>query len=170
MNLRRRPKQLHRLKSGFSWTDENFEQAKADYLSGKSAETIRKEIGCPTRSAVIGKMHRAEVSKRLEPRAPKLSEPKRKSPVQQTVRNIPPPIIHEDTPMLGLNIMQLRPFHAEITSCRWPIGGTGAEMKFCGRNTRGKPYCRTCRKLSVQPMSTKQKSASMRGALWAAGK
>lgn len=152
------------------WTDEIFEVAKTSYLSGKPASIIAKEIGCSTRNQVIGKMHRAGVTKRLEPSAPKLIAPKRELPARQTVRNIPAPIVYEEAPELGLNILQLRPFHADVTSCRWPIGGTGMEMKFCGRNTRRGPYCRSCKKLAYSPMTAKQKSASNKGAIWAAGK
>lgn len=154
----------------FVWTDENFEIAKAAYLGGKSAQTIADQIGCSTRNQVIGKMFRAGVTKRIEPKSPKHIEPKRAHPIQQTVRNIPPPIIHEDIPELGLTILQLRPFHAEITSCRRPLGGTGFEMKFCGRTTRQGPYCKACRRLMYQPTTAKQKASGIRGALWAASK
>jgi GcrA cell cycle regulator len=150
------------------WTEEIFEEAKASYLSGVSAETIRKAIGCPTRSAVLGKMHRAGLSKRLEPSAPRQVEAKRERAAPQKVRIAGPPAIREDAPELGVTIMQLRPFHAEITSCRYPIGGSGWEMKFCGRNTKKAPYCGKCRKLAFAPMTEKRKANSVRGALWAA--
>ncbi len=150
------------------WTDENFEEAKAHYIAGRPASWIAVKIGCETRNQVIGKMHRAGISKRLEPRAPKLIEPKRERAVQHGVRNIPVPVSREEAPELGLTILQLRPFHAEITSCRWPLGGMGHEIKFCGRNTKRAPYCKKCRALAYSPVPASRKAASMRGALWAA--
>lgn len=148
------------------WTDENFEEAKRLRNLGHSAAQITKLIGAPSRNATIGKFHRAGIFTPREPAKPRPLRPAKEETIR--VENILPPVVYEDGPVDGLTIMQLRPFHAEITSCRWPIGGTGADAKFCGRNTRGKPYCKTCRKLSVNPQTAKQKSSGIRGALWAA--
>lgn len=148
------------------WTDENFAEAVRLRGQGHSSAEICKRIGAASRNAVIGRFHRAGIFTPREPAKPRPLRPAKEETIK--LENILPPIVYEDGPVDGLTIMQLRPFHAEITSCRWPIGGTGAEMKFCGRNTRGKPYCRVCKKLAFNPMTGKQKASSNRGALWAA--
>jgi hypothetical protein len=169
MTRRRRPEERIRNESKFAWTDEIFEEAKRLYLVvGMSAAQVAKEVHAPTRNCVVGKLNRAGVFKGLPSKVVRVKNEIRRPHMNVANMIKAPPIIHEDTPALGLTILQLRPFHAEITSCRWPIGGTGFEMKFCGRTTRGRPYCKSCRKLSVNPQTAKQKNSSMRGALWAA--
>lgn len=171
MTRRQRTYELARPKYGFVWTDENFEEAKRLYLVvGMSAAQVAREIKAPTRNAVIGKLSRMGVYKPRPDRLVRVKNEARRPNMNVANMIAAPVIIHEPGPLGGLTILQLLPFHSEITSCRWPIGGTGHEMKFCGRNTRGKPYCRTCRKLAFSPMTGKQRASSNRGALWAAGK
>lgn len=170
MTRRLAPMERTRAESAFVWTDENTEIAATSFRAGVSASQIAKDIGASSRNSVIGRMARKGVTGCRQVAAPLAGSEKKTVLHHGTSRSIPPPIKIEPIPLDGVTIFNLLPFHASITSCRRPIGGTGADTKFCGAKTKKAPYCRSCRALCYQTISEARKSASTRGALWAAGK
>ncbi len=149
------------------WTDENFEKAKRLRADGLSAAQITKAIGAPSRNATIGKFHRAGIFTPRAPSAPKNTEPKAEAR-RGNPYPIPAPIIHPEPPPGGITIMELRwPTSSKKATCRWPIGGGGVDMKYCGCEAV-EIYCRKHRKMAYQPMSEAVKKSGIRGAMWAA--
>jgi len=152
------------------WTDEIFEAARVLYLTGVSCSKIAERLKIPSRNSVIGKMARMKVKRPGVPSKPK-STPRahlREESRHDQVRSIPPPIVRDPIPPLGLTIMELRwPAETRMGTCRWPLGGTGDEMKYCGHDARG-PYCDDHTKLAYQPQTEAQKRATVRAVTWLA--
>lgn len=156
-------------KSAFVWTDENTAEAISLYVGGMSAARVAERIGAPSRNSVIGKMHRKNIDGRREPSAPKDAStdiaPKEKR-IRMAAIHLGPPIVHTPPPPAGITIMELRwPSETRQATCRWPIGGTGAGMKYCGAGCRD-VYCTPHAKLAFQPLTAAQKRATLRAATW----
>lgn len=151
------------------WTDQRFETAKSLYLGGLSASQVAKELNkltheFVTRNSVIGVLHRRGVFKEMpEPKMKRAKgEVARRSPSVSVVLSAPS-IVHVPGPAGGIGIMDLK-----FTSCRWIIGGTGYLAKYCGAENDG-IYCGAHSLMAFTPRSEKQRAASVRGAVWAAG-
>lgn len=65
----------------YLWTEQAVSDLKRLHSEGLSASEIAKQIGCPSRNAVIGKVHRLglvrQKPKRPEPKAPQPAPPPR---------------------------------------------------------------------------------------------
>lgn len=61
----------------FSWTDERVARLRKLWTRGFTAEAIADELGCGSRSAVLGKVHRLRLSLRARDQAPKTAEQRR---------------------------------------------------------------------------------------------
>lgn len=160
-------------KSPFVWTDENTDEAVRLYVGGMSAARVAERIGAPSRNSVIGKMHRKNIDGRREPSAPKDAAtdiaPKEKR-IRMAAIHLGPPVVHAPPPPAGITIMELRwPSETHQATCRWPIGGTGTLMKYCGGECRN-VYCAEHALLAFQPLTAAQKRATLRAATWAAGR
>lgn len=135
--------------TNFDWTAERVERLKTLWAEGYSGAEIAIELGCRSRSAVIGKVHRLKLpkrgdeSKRVESRRANRS---RKSPFnrptaaqrygQGQTAHIAPPAAKRAAPLpmprpeaptaSAVKFEALEPHH-----CRW-VYGEGANRMFCG--------------------------------------
>ena len=105
------------------WTEDRLKDLRRLWAEGLSITQIGLEIGL-SRNAVVGKVHR-------------LGLPKRISPIKQKPR-----------PAEIIDLASLRP-----GMCSWPEGEPGKDdFHFCGSpNVPGKPYCvEHCRRAYVK--------------------
>jgi GcrA cell cycle regulator len=159
-----------------NWTDERVELLKKLWADGLSASQIASQLGGVTRNAVIGKVHRLNLSGRAKPaanparprkaRAPTAHRPTarafagntalkihahpapRRAPVQVPIEDLVVPI------SLNVSLLALND-----TMCKWPIGDPGAEgFHFCGhRNFNNLPYCEYHSRLAYQPVNDRRR-------------
>lgn len=144
----------------FDWTPERVETLKTLWADDThSAREIAKALGCPSRSAVIGKVHRLRlpgrqlgtrtdlVSRTHEERAtrrPYMSAkpgPNAKGRQQNPrgVAKLSGPDLPPVEPALTGNEPTLTALSRSM--CRWPVGdATGSAQMFCGAPTEG-VYC-----------------------------
>ena len=105
-----------------TWTAEKIKQLKKLWSKGKSTVEIGRELGI-SKNAVVGKVHRLELSARPSPiKKDKAPKTVKKTTVKQE----------------NISLLELK-----LNSCRWPIGEPkDADFHFCGKDTvTGKPYC-----------------------------
>ncbi len=167
-----------------SWTDERVELLKKLWSEGLSASQIaaRLSLGV-TRNAVIGKVHRLNLSGRATqprattPRAPRkprepshpgrsIGQPSMPSAgntalkmraevhVRQQTLPAPEPLRLVDLPKGG----RVTILHLSDKTCKWPIGDPGnEEFCFCGHGPRdGSPYCEYHARLAYQPLQDRR--------------
>ena len=170
-----------------SWTDDRVELLKKLWTEGLSASQIAGRLGSGvTRNAVIGKVHRLNLSGRAQPprstqpRAPrKQREPSLAGSRQGATPGMPTAGSHALKPMLRADIQprqQALPepqpvrlvdlskggrvtiLHLSDKTCKWPIGDPGAEdFCFCGHGPRsGSPYCEYHARLAYQPLQDRR--------------
>lgn len=147
----------------FAWTDDRVETLKALWADDThSAREIAKALGCPSRSAVIGKVHRLGlpgrqlgtrtdlVSRTHEERATRRPYMMSAKPGlnakgrQQNPRGVAKlagPVLPPVEPALTGNEPTLPDLTR--TACRWPVGeATGSAQMFCGAPRDGAgSYC-----------------------------
>ncbi len=158
----------------FAWTPERVETLKTLWADDThSAREIAKALGCPSRSAVIGKVHRLGlpgrqlgtrtdlVSRTHEERAtrrPYMSAkpgPNAKGR-QQNPRGVAK-LSGPDLPPVEPALTGAEPTLTALTrtACRWPVGeATGVNQQFCGQmicDDSGARYCSYHHGRSVQP-------------------
>lgn len=144
-----------------SWTDERRDLAAKLWNEGVSASEIARTLRGVTRNAVISLIHRKGLSKRgpvAKPtRAPIIVARKLRAasaPPKPTIRiaghstfvesvAAPPKVVidfaNAFAPLLGVAPV---PFlEREGRRCRWPVGGSGADMLCCGAHAEPGPYC-----------------------------
>jgi GcrA cell cycle regulator len=139
------------------WTDERVELLKKLWAEGLSASQIARELGGVTRNAVIGKVHRLQLSGRAKPAssAPRVRRPRAARPARPAAA----PAVHGNLALktaplpaprrlVSMDVVVPIPLKASILNltdktCRWPIGDPGEEdFCFCGHAPReGAPYC-----------------------------
>jgi len=128
----------------FAWNETTIERAKSLFLSGIPASVIAKEIGAVSRSAVIGKMHRAGVTspkpRNAEARIVKRQEAQ---PPKQAQLPSPSPVALVPDDLGGKTIIELT-----ARECRFPLRETAGTHRFCAAPTAaGESYCPACRAL-----------------------
>ena len=157
-----------------SWTDERIERLKKLWSDGLSASQIAAELGGVTRNAVIGKVHRLQLSGRVKT-ASTSAQRSRKTvtaarPVVRTaartvittrgnlavVQTIEAEEVVAYRPAAEvvvpisrrISIMELRE-----GTCRWPLGDPlNPDFVFCGGDCDvGKPYCSAHAQVAFQP-------------------
>ncbi|MGH6907248.1 MAG: GcrA family cell cycle regulator [Aestuariivirga sp.] len=169
-----------------SWTDERVELLKKLWTEGLSASQIaaRLSLGV-TRNAVIGKVHRLNLSGRAPqprattPRAPRKARepslPGRSTgfPSMPTAGNTAlRPLLRADAQPRQAALPAPEPvrlvdlpkggrvtiLHLSDKTCKWPIGDPGAEgFCFCGHGPRvGSPYCEYHARLAYQPLQDRR--------------
>lgn len=134
-----------------AWTDERIELLKKLWSYGWSASGIRDALGQTSRNAVIGKLYRLGLTRRVQassqpkPAKPRKPRPKR-GPIAlnghvgyasiKTSSIVPslPPERTEDIPVdQRCSLMDLDDSPWNPQKCRWPIGTPGKEgFAFCG--------------------------------------
>ena len=150
-----------------SWTDERVELLKKLWTEGLSASQIAGRLGSGvTRNAVIGKVHRLNLSGRAQPqrmaqpRAPrKPREPSLATragggglpslptagntalrPVMRASVQPRPQALPEPEPLRLVDLSQdgrVTILHLSDKTCKWPIGDPGSEeFCFCGHGPR----------------------------------
>jgi GcrA cell cycle regulator len=170
-----------------SWTDDRVELLKKLWTEGLSASQIAGRLGAGvTRNAVIGKVHRLNLSGRAQPqrsaqpRAPrKQREPSLPGRAPNGMPSMPtagssalkpmmradvqprPVALPEPKPMRIVNIDQggrVTILHLSEKTCKWPIGDPGSEeFCFCGHGPRdGSPYCEYHARLAYQPLQDRR--------------
>jgi GcrA cell cycle regulator len=156
-----------------SWTDERVELLKKLWTEGLSASQIAGRLGNGvTRNAVIGKVHRLNLSGRVQqqrvaqPRQPrKQREPSLAPRAGGSMPSMPTAGSSALKPMMQpLRLVDLPKdgrvtiLHLSDKTCKWPIGDPGSEeFCFCGHGPReGSPYCEYHARLAYQPMQDRR--------------
>jgi GcrA cell cycle regulator len=162
-----------------NWTDERVELLKKLWADGLSASQIASQLGGVTRNAVIGKVHRLNLSGRAKPasnaarpRKARQTQPHRPSSSRPMVagntalkvqhahpapRRAPVQVPIEDLVVpISLNVSLLA---LNDQMCKWPIGDPGVEgFHFCGhRNFNSLPYCEYHSRLAYQPVNDRRR-------------
>jgi GcrA cell cycle regulator len=147
------------------WTDERVELLKRLWAEGLSASQIAAELGGVTRNAVIGKVHRLQLSGRAKsgggprPRRPRAQRAPR-APRTVTIGNTALKLERAPAPrrIPIEDIVVPIPLRKSILAlsektCRWPIGDPADEdFSFCGHNPRdSSPYCEYHARVAYQP-------------------
>ncbi|WP_421725261.1 GcrA family cell cycle regulator [Bauldia sp.] len=159
-----------------SWTDDRVELLKKLWAEGLSASQIAQHLGGVTRNAVIGKVHRLNLSGRAKPASAAPRQRKARSATTSrsprsfvagntalkvhaspAPRRAPAPAPIEDLVVpISLNVSLL-----SLTDqmCKWPIGDPGTEgFHFCGhRNFNDLPYCEYHARLAYQPATERRR-------------
>jgi GcrA cell cycle regulator len=168
------------------WTEDRVELLKKLWTEGHSASQIAARLGMGvTRNAVIGKVHRLNLSGRVtqprstEPRNPrKTREPSHpgrathapsmpragNAALKAFVRPEPlqrPSAIPEPQPLRLVDLPKdgrITILHLSDKTCKWPIGDPGAEdFCFCGHTPRDKsPYCEYHARAAYQPIQDRR--------------
>lgn len=124
------------------------------WTAGKSASDIARVLH-KSRNAVIGRVHRLDLPKRLT--AKRLYTPKRKRgdgdiAMRMLSRKVSPPKpLPKPTPVLqeprNVTLMDLTAF-----TCKYPTSGDGATTLFCGHVPQtGFVYCEAHCRIAYQP-------------------
>lgn len=135
--------------TNFTWTDEIIANAESQWLAGRSAAEIAREIGPGiTRSAVCGKMRRLGLSRdptathartRERTREARQRRFRKERPLLCIAAELaspePPPVdlpLSEPVTLLALT----------SHTCRWPVSGEGEPFMFCAaQSLEGRSYC-----------------------------
>ena len=168
------------------WTEDRVELLKKLWTEGHSASQIAAKLGMGvTRNAVIGKVHRLNLSGRAtqprssEPRTPrKTREPSHpgrpmgapsmpragNTVLKQFPRAEAQPrqiTLPEPKPLRLVDLPKdgrITILHLSDKTCKWPIGDPGAEdFCFCGHGPRdNSPYCEYHARLAYQPVQDRR--------------
>jgi GcrA cell cycle regulator len=170
-----------------SWTDERVELLKKLWEEGHSATQIALRLGHGvTRNAVIGKVHRLNLSGRAQPQRAAAAPRQRKTrepsapgrpsspmtlptagssalkPIMRTTPIERPMPLPEPKP---LRLVDTAKGDGRITilqlsdkTCKWPSGDPGSEgFCFCGHKPReGSPYCEYHARIAYQPLQDRR--------------
>lgn len=144
------------------WSPDQVGLLKVRWAQGKSATQIAKELGNGiTRNAVISKIHRLELPKRLEAAGGNDADRARRVK-GVTKANMPAmaatPVKEKGAARGPWNI----PFIDQNGgSCLMFVGGESRDTGLiCGRSTFGeKPYCKACCRLAYLPPEAKRRAA-----------
>ncbi len=170
-----------------SWTDERVELLKKLWSEGLSASQIAGRLGAGvTRNAVIGKVHRLNLSGRAQqPRAaqPRAQRKQREpslpgsrpngmpsmptagstalKPMARAEVSPRPVALPEPQPVRLVDLPKggrVTILHLSDKTCKWPIGDPGSEdFCFCGHGPRdGSPYCEYHARLAYQPLQDRR--------------
>ncbi len=166
-----------------NWTDERVELLKKLWADGLSASQIASQLGGVTRNAVIGKVHRLNLSGRAKPAAaqarprktrqttvsPAARPAQRPMPVVGNtalkVQSTPAPAprrVHAQVPLEDLVVpisLKVSLMALNDQMCKWPIGDPSAEnFHFCGhRSFNSVPYCEYHARLAYQPVNDRRR-------------
>jgi GcrA cell cycle regulator len=160
-----------------SWTDERVELLKKLWIDGLSASQIASQLGGVTRNAVIGKVHRLNLSGRAKPAssAPRPRKPRSASPHRPSMRSYvsgntalkihahpAPRRVHNVIPIADLVApvsLQIPLMKLTDSMCKWPMGDPQAEdFAFCGhKHFNGLPYCEFHSRMAYQPVTDRRR-------------
>lgn len=140
----------------FQWTAEVVEELKTLHEKGVAYSEIARRLGCGSRNAVIGKVHRMGWERR-GPRGPSTCGVTIPKPQKKAVqRRYKPKPVHPAKEIDGHHITIL-----ELAEgmCRWPVGDPlEDDFHFCGNETReGSSYCAGHHSLAYRPYTGQRK-------------
>ncbi len=158
------------------WTDERITLLRQMWTEGNSASVCARSLDC-TRNAVIGKVHRLNLAKRISTQfARARAKPKkyvsgqfRKSRAKAKV--IPfygarEPVIRKVAMPAPLppNCEPVRLLVLPSRGCHYPVGeATGERQMYCGMadeaTATGVPYCRYHSRMVYRPVEQKRRAA-----------
>ena len=138
------------------WTEDRVTELRARYANGESGSQIGIAMHAKSRNAVVGKLYRLGLRRRL-PIGAKTELKRQPRTKRNTVHHIdgriffkgdavtePEPPAQFVNPKLLLELNQC--------DCRWPGTGRGAEMLYCGAPAlNGYSYCLTHCRIAFQP-------------------
>lgn len=149
----------------FDWTNERIANLKRLHAEGKSATEIAAIIGSISRNAVIGKLHRLNLSAVDGPKPVGnrfVAKPERS--VKPLVRTARRPVKKAD-PVKAAEIKKIeaRPVSKDMPKplfkklfdlgnrdCKWPVKGEKASTLFCGHPVEtGCSYCPGHKRMSI---------------------
>lgn len=160
------------------WPAERVAKLRKLWAEGLSASQIAKRLACGvSRSAVLGKVHRLQLPKRIH------------TPAKETITNRvlsrmrPPKRVAAPPAPISEPAVPLDPIDPTLTTlrlneftCRYPIGDPqDAAFTYCGRTCEG-PYCRDHKRLCYQRPLPKSRSvenlvrAELRREQWVAAR
>lgn len=162
-----------------SWTDERVELLRKLWAEGLSASQIAAELGGITRNAVIGKVHRLQLSGRAKPSSsvPRIRKPRASNGVMRPRMRyagnnaLAPDYVREAEPDLDpiANVVPIGP-RVSITelnesTCRWPVGDPGSEdFGYCGAKPKpGVVYCPYHARIAYQPLADRRRERRAAG-------
>ena len=160
-----------------SWTDERVEKLKKLWADGLSASQIAGELGGGvTRNAVIGKVHRLNLSGRAKPAGgatprthrPRVASAPRTSSRPMSIGNtaLKVHVVSQPRPVLQPIEEIVVPISLRTTilgltdqTCKWPIGDPSLEdFHFCGHKPReSSPYCEYHSRVAYQPVGDRRR-------------
>jgi len=169
------------------WTDERVEQLKKLWAEGLSASQIAAQLGGVSRNAVIGKVHRLQLSSRGRTTSSG-ARPKKTAPTTTTVKTTAKPVTSARivTATIGATALQAQ-FDAEPVArhhikpatnvvvpisrklqliqlsektCKWPNGDPLSEdFNFCGNDVgESGPYCGFHASIAFQPAAERRRN------------
>ncbi len=156
------------------WTDERVAELKMLWEHGVTAGQIVREMGAPSRNAVLGKTYRLGLSRPPGEMAEQTRKgiaagPPRKR--TQKARSTPfrPPAVHAPpiappapprapAPAILVGLLELA-----NESCRWVMSGDGTPFTFCGAAEadfrHGVPYCRVHARMAYRRPGEREEAA-----------
>jgi GcrA cell cycle regulator len=143
------------------WTEQRITTMTTMWAEGLSATEIAKTLGYVSRGAVLGKLHRMDLMRKLPGRAHR-----RPKPIPRAIPVPVPPIVSE--PFIEPEpSARTALFNLTDKSCRFPIGDVGTpDFGFCGRTPRHhSPYCAEHHKRCFVPLTPRHRAASESGGI-----
>lgn len=130
------------------WTEDRIERLKNLWVDGFSASQIASELGGVTRNAVIGKVHRLGLRRRLDStRQPRIcvaraecSDRPRSAKVAALAFT---PRLRQPVAVVIPTSRRISLMEIKAGLCRWPLGNPlTPDFAFCGGDCSvGRPYC-----------------------------
>lgn len=139
------------------WTEPRIEALKTMWAEGLSCSQIARVFNCGfSRNAIIGKVHRLGLMKRVESNS-QTGKPRPRLAMAPKFRRVHD-LLAEPAP-LPISPMRLEdgsligPMQVSNKTCRWPIGDpVTPEFHFCGHAPKaGAPYCEAHCRVAYQP-------------------
>ncbi len=155
------------------WTPERVDQLKALFAEDLTAGQIHREMGAPTRCAVLGKLHRlglkrddsravrivrmrqgiASAGSRREARSTPFSKPR--AVAAPPIAPAPPPT---PAPAKPCGLLELT-----NETCRWVVSGEGEPFLFCGALeadiSNKVPYCPAHHRIAYRRPGEREEAA-----------
>lgn len=146
------------------WSEERVALLSKRWAEGYSASQIARMLGGVSRNAVIGKVHRLGLARRITPDRPRPIRLARRPRIVFVPNSVLRPV-RVRLPNANLaDIRELQPAHNEPRTiqtigageCRFPIGDPqDADFAFCGRATCT-TYCVQHQRLCYEPSRKRQ--------------
>lgn len=164
------------------WNEERVELLKKLWADGLSASQIANELGGVTRNAVIGKVHRLNLSGRAKPAGSGTPRPRRANAMPRSsgraathgntalkLAQRPRPA-YRPAPMPVEEIVAPVSLKASILTltdqmCKWPHGDPVHEdFNFCGNKSKANtPYCDYHFRVAYQPVTERRRDRRIIG-------